>query len=160
MGSFQDSCKIESREVTNPLLVERWEEEPMIDLRAEKKKIEEDGVLKESEADVWFCDTLKCVQKKDELLTLCGLESNDDLIENFINGLAKDYKDTHDRIKRAKESVEKQEKFLQAIAIRFGYDDVKFSEKGVKFGKKYSASEASTQWDVYPREERYKGWNS
>lgn len=155
----RNNITIEDREITEPTLVkgwddERWEGEPILDIREAAKKVREEGVIGESGAEAFFCDTMQCVKKKDEVLTLCGMENHDDVLEEHISELCEDYKDMHDSIRDKQKRIAKQEKLLEALAVKLNYDHIAFSPDGVTMVKDGVTSH-------YPPKKRrgYEGWD-
>jgi len=146
--SKRPGCTIEDREVTNPLLFEKWEEAPMLDIREAAAKNREDGVIGTSGADAFFCNTFACIKEKDEVSKLCGFESHDDVLTKLMNRLCEEYKDDHDRIKSIQKGFAKKEKLIEALATKLGYDGIEFSENGVSMTTKdnYSCHYPPTKW--------------
>lgn len=126
---------IHDHEVEEPLLREGWEDEPMLDIREAAAKNKEEGVIGETGAEAFFCDTMQCVKKKDEVLTLCGMENHDDVIEEHIAELCEDYKDMHDSVREKQKRISKQEKLLEALAVKLNYDHIAFAPEGVTLVK-------------------------
>ena len=153
MGSMPYSkrpgCTIEDREVISPLMVEQWEEAPMPNIRtAAAAKNREEGVIGNSGADAFFCNTFACIKEKDEVSKLCGLESHDDVLTKLMNEYCNDYKADHDRIKSIQKGFAKQEKLIEALATKLGYDRIEFSDKGVSMTTKdnYSCHYPPEKW--------------
>lgn len=127
---------IEDREVKEPLLCGREEEnQPMLDIREEANKARETGVIGESGAEAFFCNTTVCIKEKNEALKLCGLQCHDDLIMDLFKEKCQEYKDGHDKIQRIRDKQAEQEKLLEALALKIGYDAVSFSEHGVRVSR-------------------------
>lgn len=148
--SWKKSCHIEDRDIKTPLLIDRWEDEPVPDIREAAKKNREEGVIGDTGAEVFFCDTMKCVKQKDEVLTLCGMENHNDILEEHINKLCTEYRDAHGSIRVERERIAKQEKLLEALAVKLGYEHISFSESGVQMVKHGISSH-------YPQKRRRAG---
>jgi hypothetical protein len=135
MGDFYNHVTIYDREVKEPVLCNGYEDEPMLDIREAAAKNKENGVVGESGAEAFFCDTMQCVKEKDDVLKLCGMECHDDVIEEHINELCEDYKAMHDSVRERQRRIAKQEKLLEALAVKLNYDHIAFSPEGVTMVK-------------------------
>ncbi len=110
---------------------EYWEKQPVPDVREVAAKTREEGVIGNSGAEAFFCDTNECVREKDQVLKLCGLECHDDILDKMLSDLCDEYRKEQDRIKRIQKGLEKQEKVIEALATKMGYEQFSFSDKGV-----------------------------
>jgi len=144
---WQKSARIEDREIEDPILVgdnvKHDSNDPldavcaamiasdMPDIREAAKKNREEGVIGETGAESFFCDSMQCIKQKDEVLTLCGMENHDDVIAEHLTELCEDYTNMHDSIKLKRKHIAKQEKLLEALAAKLGYDHITFTPEGV-----------------------------
>jgi hypothetical protein len=127
---------IEDCEIKEPRLYNREEvDQPMLDIREEANKARESGIIGESGAEAFFCNTTVCIKEKNDALKLSGLQCHDDLIMDLFKEKCEQYKRGHDRIKDIREEQVQQEKLLEALALKIGYDAVSFSEYGVKVSR-------------------------
>ena len=136
---------IQDREVTDPVLCGDFSldgyvkagliDDTMPDIREAAKKNKEEGIIGETGAEAFFCDTMQCVKKKDEVLTLCGMENHDDVIEEHISELCEEYKEMHEAIRTKQKRIERHEKLLEALAVKLNYDHISFSPDGVMMVK-------------------------
>lgn len=164
MGSIPykklSGCDIQDRDIENPLLVERYEDEPVLDIREAVKKNREDGVIGETGAEPFFCDSMQCVKQKDEVLQLCGMECHEDVINSHLNDLCEAYKDMHDSISRKRKEIEKQEKLLEALAVKLDYEHLKFSPDGVMMVKNGISYHFPPKRSRHSKHSEYSSWNS
>jgi hypothetical protein len=155
MGDYYNNLTVYDRVIEEPKLCNGFDEtQPMLDIREAAKKNKENGIIGDSGAEAFFCDTTECAKKKDEFLTLCGMENHDDLIEEHISGLCSTYRGMWDSVLSQQERIAKQEKLLQALAFKLNYEHISFSSEGVvmvKNGITYH----------YPQKKRHAcGWDS
>lgn len=138
---------IESRDVKEPMLYSGAEVQmDMPDIRVEVQKTRESGVIGDSGADAVFCDTFQCAKEKSEIFHLCGLENHDDLVTQLLNKLCKEYVESHDRIKTIKTKIDKQQRLLEALAVKLGYDNAKFRDDRVVLTKKGFTTYFPAKW--------------
>lgn len=99
-----------------------------IDVPDVRKMAKEVGV--ESVPYMFDCDSLSCRRAKDDIWTLCGIQTSADRVSDLIKSKLKEIIDMKAKLVSLKEECENESLLLEDLLTAMGYDEITWINSG------------------------------
>lgn len=83
----------------------------------------------ESVPSFFMCDSLNCRHQQDDILGLCGLQTSEDRIDDFIKDKINQILDLQIELVSLKEECKKEQLLVEDLLTAMGYDEIKWNSE-------------------------------